>query len=361
MLALQHIPNLGDPLAKKLVNRFSSAQAVFKASNKSLHAIPWLPKGYIKDLKNKQFLLNAAAQEIQAMRANYIKAAAFNEDTYPYRLKQCVDGPLLLFYQGNLDLKNPRCISIVGTRRMTTYGQEVCRQLVRELAPYNPIIVSGLAFGVDITAHQAAMDYGLQTVACLAHGLHTVMPKTHRHYKTSIQKHGGFLSDFWTSSPFHNKHYLRRNRIIAGLSEATIVIESAQKGGSLVTADIAFSYDREVFAIPGRTQDIYSQGCNALIQQNKAQLLNSSKDLIATLGWNNNTQLSSQARQQRLFEALNELEAQTLEYLPEYDPIHLDLLAKISGLPAPVLAGSLLTLELKGLVKPVPGNLFKRH
>ncbi len=362
MLALQHIPSLSDALAKKLVHRFGSAKAVLKAKKFTLKGVPWLPQTHLDALLQPKQYLKAAQLEIEVMDLHGIQAIAFNQAEYPYRLAACVDGPLVLFCQGNLDFNNPRCISVVGTRKMTTYGQWACKKLIRELAPYNPIIVSGLAFGVDITAHQAALDNGLQTIACMAHGLHTTRPKTHAHFKKLVTKHGGFISDFNTTVPFFNKHYLQRNRIIAGLSQATVVVESAAKGGSLVTADIAFSYDRDVFAIPGRTQDAQSAGCNALISSNKAQLLRDTGQLIQILGWEEKASKKQNVlRQQRLFEPLNDLETHVLEYLPEGEKIHLDVLSKNSGISTAVLAGTLLNLELKGLARPLPGKQFIRN
>ena len=215
--------------------------------------------------------LKKLKKELKFIKNNDIDCLLFTDDEYPDKLKHCIDGPILIFKSGNIDLKQQRIISIVGTRKITTSGIAFCEKLIEQLAEFNPLIVSGFAYGTDITAQKAAMKHNLQTVGCLAHGLNQVYPKVHKKYVAEVEKHGGFLTEFWSTSSPERENFLKRNRIIAGLSEATIVIESAEKGGSLVTADIANSYNREVFAVPGRTTDSQSVGCNNLIKYQKAQ------------------------------------------------------------------------------------------
>ncbi len=264
---------------------------------------------------------------------------------------------ILLFHRGNIDLGNKKIISIVGTRKITTYGTTFCQNLIEELAPLNPVIVSGLAYGVDICAHKAAIEKNLQNIACLAHGLNQMYPKEHKRYAQKIEENGGFISEFWSSDSFDRNNFLKRNRIIAGLSEATVVIESAEKGGSLVTADIANSYNREVFAVPGRATDNQSRGCNNLIKQQKAQLLTSAADIIYMLGWE--LKDDKKPRQTQLFVELDEEEKVIFRYLKEKEKELLDTIALECNFPAFKTASILMNMELKGVIRPLPGKLFQ--
>ena len=253
-LALQRIPNLGDISAKKLLCKMGSAEAVFKEKKSNLAKIDGIGLLRLKDINlGKQF--EEADAELKFIEENNIEYIYFKDKTYPEKLKHCLDGPILIFHRGNIDLAAKKIISIVGTRKITSYGNAFCEDFIAEIAPVNPVIVSGLAYGVDICAHKAAIDNNLQNIACLAHGLNQIYPKSHKKYISKIEENGGFITEFWSSDIFDRNNFLKRNRIIAGLSEATIVIESAEKGGSLVTADIANSYNREVFAVPGRATD----------------------------------------------------------------------------------------------------------
>lgn len=355
MLALQHIPKITDRLKKQLVVTYGSAQDVF-IQCKMPKAKALEPLLRVVSRYNTAVFFNEVEQELRAMHQFNISAVAFNEPAYPFLLTHCFDGPLVLFYRGNINLNSKRIISIVGTRKMTLYGQEFCQDLVRDLAPYNPIIVSGLAYGVDITAHKAAIKNGLQTIGCLAHGLHTINPTRHAVYKEQIEQNGGFVSEFWTSHPFYNVHFLQRNRIIAGMSKATIVVESAKKGGSLVTADIAFSYNRDLFAAPGRTLDKQSRGCNDLIKEQKAQMITSAKDIVKALNWD----LASEPKKKQLelFVALTSVEQQVLDVLVTKERFHLDELAILTKITPQLVASTLLSLELKKLIRPLPGRQF---
>ncbi len=262
-LALQSIPNLGDSTAKKLIRHLGSAEAVLNSKKASLLKIEGIGAIRIKELHDPKYL-KLAEEELKFIEKNKIKVNYYKDEDYPEKLKHCLDGPILLFSKGNISLKNKRIISIVGTRNITAHGQAFCEELVADLAPLDPVIISGFAYGVDITAQKAAVKYNLQTIGCLAHGFNQIYPKTHAKYVAQIEENGGFFTDFWSSQTFDRNNFLKRNRIIAGLSEATVVIESAEKGGSLVTADIANSYNREVFAVPGRATDSQSKGCNNL-------------------------------------------------------------------------------------------------
>ncbi|MEX2349669.1 MAG: DNA-processing protein DprA, partial [Flavobacteriaceae bacterium] len=244
-LILQKVSNLGDASAKKLIQKLGSAEAIFKEKKSNLLKIDGIGTFKLKELDSKDFFALAEA-EMRYIEDNSLDYFHFKDEKYPEKLKHCLDGPILFFQRGNIDLNNKRILSIVGTRKVTTYGSAFCERLIEELAPLNPIIVSGFAYGVDIAAHKAAIKNNLQTIACLAHGLNQVYPKTHSKYVKDVENNGGFISEFWSSDAFDRTNFLQRNRIIAGISDATIVIESAAKGGSLVTAELANSYNRDV-------------------------------------------------------------------------------------------------------------------
>ncbi|WP_142784432.1 DNA-processing protein DprA [Changchengzhania lutea] len=356
-LALQHVPNIGDITAKRLIATCGSAEAVLKAKKQNLIKIDGIGLNVLKGLYDSEHL-KAAEKEMEFIKTNQIKVSYFTGESYPEKLKHCIDGPILLFQTGNMNLEHRHIISIVGARKITTSGVAFCEELVEKLSPYNPIIVSGFAYGTDITAHKAAIAQDLQTIACLAHGLNQIYPKVHKKYMVDIEKNGGFYTDFWSSDPFDKNNFLKRNRIIAGVSEATIVIESAEKGGSLVTADIANSYNRDVFAVPGRTTDSQSVGCNNLIKHQKAHMLTTPLDVPYILNW----QLEDDKKpaiQKQLFVELDSTEKVIYSYLKENDKQVLDVIAINCQLPIFKVAGVLLNMELKGVIRPLPGKLFE--
>lgn len=358
-LALQHVPKIGSTTAKKLINHCGSAEAVLKEKKAKLLKIDGIGSITIEGLFDN-IHLEEAENELRFIKDNNILTHYFTDDTYPEKLKHCIDGPIVLFQSGNVNIKQQPIISIVGARKITTNGIAFCEKLVEALAPYNPIIVSGFAYGTDITAQKAALKHNLQTIGCLAHGLDQIYPKVHKKYVADIEKHGGFFTDFWSTDAFDRNNFLKRNRIIAGLSEATIVIESAAKGGSLVTADIANSYNREVFAVPGRTTDSQSVGCNNLIKFQKAHLLSQPLDVPYLLNW----QLESEQKpavQKQLFVELDSDEKTIYNYLKANDKQLLDVIAIDCNIPSYKLAGILLNMELKGVVRPLPGKLFELY
>ncbi|SFS41729.1 DNA processing protein [Zhouia amylolytica] len=357
VLALQHCPGIGDISAKKLIKKFGCAEALFKEKEHHLLMLEGVRKNALKELRDSKHLI-AAEKELDFIKEERINYHYFTEESYPHRLKNCIDAPILLFSSGSIDLRQHRVISIVGTRQITAYGRTFCEELVAELAPLNPVIVSGFAYGVDICAQRAALECNLQTIGCLAHGLNQVYPKAHKKYVSQIEQHGGFFTDFWSTDMPERKNFLKRNRIIAGLSEATVVIESAEKGGSLVTADIANSYNREVFAVPGRAMDKYSVGCNNLIKQHKAHALTSVADLVYSLGWEVNTK-PPQLVQKQLFVELSEVERIIYDYLELNGKQLLDVIALECKLPIPTLSSTLFGMEMKGLVRPLPGKMFE--
>ena len=356
ILALQHLPNLGDSTAKKLLRHLGSAEEIFKAKKQDLLKIDGVGEIKLSGIKDAEHL-HAAEEELKFIQSNKINYHYYKEPDYPEKLKHCQDSPILLFSRGNINLQNKKIISIVGTRKITTQGIAFCEQLIEDLAPIDPVIVSGFAYGVDITAQKAAVKHNLQTIGCLAHGLNQIYPRVHSRYVDAIEENGGFFTDFWSSDDFDRNNFLKRNRIIAGLSEATIVIESAEKGGSLVTADIANSYDREVFAVPGRPGDLQSRGCNNLIKFQNAHLLASAADLIYILNWS--TDPNNKAVQKLLFVELEPDEQIIYDYLEANGKQQLDLIALNCQFPTYKAAGLLLEMELKGAIRPLPGKLFE--
>ncbi|AXT18534.1 DNA-protecting protein DprA [Flavobacteriaceae bacterium AU392] len=356
ILALQKASKIGDITAKKLIHHCGSAEAVLNEKPNNLLKIDGIGSIMMKDIFNK-YNLFAAETELKFIYDNNIKYNYFLENTYPERLKHCIDGPILLFQSGTINLNNKRIISIVGTRKITSHGIAVCEQIIERLSIYNPIIVSGFAYGTDITAQKAALKNNLQTIGCLAHGLNQIYPKIHKKYVADIERHGGFFTDFWSTDDFNRNNFLKRNRIIAGLSEATIVIESAEKGGSLVTAEIANSYNREIFAIPGRITDSQSVGCNNLIKHQKAHVLSQAEDIPYILNW----QLEPEKKpiQQQLFIELTTEEKVIYNTLKESGKLLLDVIALKSDMPTFKIASILLTMELKGVVRPLPGKQFE--
>lgn len=356
LLALLKVDGVGDIIAKKLISHCGSASEVFKTKTSQMASIDGIGSVLLKNLKDKS-VFEKADQELKYINANHIDVSFFKDENYPDRLKHCIDSPVLLFSSGNIDFKNRKTISIVGTRQITSYGTEFCKKLIADLAPLNPIIVSGFAYGVDIVAHQAALEHNLQTVGVLAHGLNQIYPKTHKKYVAKIEENGGFMTEFWSSSNPEKENFVKRNRIVAGISEATIVIESADRGGSLITANMANDYNRDVFAVPGRTSDKYSQGCNNLIKIQKANLLTSAADLVYILNWD--IQKEPKPVQKQLFITLEPDEQKVYDYLQKNGKELLDTIALHCDFPIFRISGLLLNMELKGVIRPLPGKLFE--
>ncbi len=356
LLALQKIEGVGDIMAKKLLTHCGSAEAIFKTKSSQLAGIDGVGSVLLKKLKDKT-VFERAEKELYFIKNNNIQVSYFQDNQYPERLKHCIDGPVLLFGSGNINFQNKKTISIVGTRKVTSYGTEFCKKLIADLAPLDPIIVSGFAYGVDIVAHQAAMDHGLQTVGVVAHGLNQIYPSQHKKYVAKMEQNGGFLTEFWSVSNPEKENFVRRNRIVAGISEATIVIESADRGGSLITANIANDYNRDVFAVPGRTTDKYSQGCNNLIKSQRANLLTSAADLIYILNWD--LDQKPKTVQKQLFVSLDENEQKIYTYLQQKGKELLDIIALDCDFPIFKISGILLNMELKGVIRPLPGKLFE--
>ncbi|HEX8269510.1 MAG TPA: DNA-processing protein DprA [Flavobacterium sp.] len=356
LLALQKVEGIGDVVAKKLLAHCGSAEAVFTTKPSKLVAVDGIGSSRLKKLRDKSAFA-AAEEELQFVLENNIDVQSWLDPKYPERLKHCADGPMLLFSKGNINLENRKIINVVGTRQITSYGAEFCRNLIADLAPLNPIIVSGFAYGVDIAAHQAAIENNLQTIGVVAHGLNQIYPKVHKRYVSRMEENGGFFTEFWSTSEPEKENFVKRNRIVAGMCEATIVIESADKGGSLITANIANGYNRDVFAVPGRISDRYSQGCNNLIKTQKANLLTCAADLIYIMNWD--IQSKPKPVQKQLFVSLENDEQKIYDYLQKGGKQLLDIIALECGFPIFKISSTLLNMELKGVIRPLPGKLFE--
>lgn len=357
-VALEMIPMVGSITAKRLLAYCGSAEAVFKASRADLLKIPNIGEGLANSILKKD-VLKKAENELDFMRKNSINALFYTDADYPKYLLQCEDSPIILFQKGNLNFNNYQAISIVGTRNSTPYGIEICERLIANIAErgYNPVIVSGLAYGIDVCAHKAALKYGLKTVAVVGTGLDMVYPAAHRPVAKEISENGAIISDFPTGTMIDRKNFIRRNRIVAGLSEVTIVVESAVKGGAMVTADIAASYNRDVMTFPGRVGDEFSAGCNNLIKKNIAAVIEDIKDLEAVMGWDAPTEKLS-TKQLPLFDLLSPDEINIINVLKESDQELIDLIAYKTGLPMAKLSALLLQLEFSGYIKALPGKAY---
>ncbi len=356
LLALTKIEGVGDIVAKKLISNCGSAESIFNSKSLKISTIDGVGTYLLKNLKDKT-AFEKAEKELKFIKNNDINVVNFQQENYPDKLKHCIDGPILLFTSGNIKINQKRVISIVGTRQVTAYGSEFTKKLIEDLATLDPIIVSGFAYGVDIVAHQAAMEHNLQTIGIVAHGLNQIYPKVHKKYVAKMEKNGGFMTEFWSNSEPVRENFVRRNRIVAGMSEATIVIESAEKGGSLITATLANDYNRDVFAVPGRSTDKLSQGCNNLIKTQKANLLTSAADLVYQLNWD--IQKDLKPVQKQLFVTLEPDEQNIYDFLNTNGKELLDIIALECNFPVYKLSVILFNMEIKGVVRPLPGKLFE--
>jgi DNA processing protein len=306
----------------------------------------------------EQTVFARAEEEIRFMQKHGITPVFYLDAAYPKRLSHCEDSPVMLYMKGETDLNQEKVISIVGTREATDYGRELCEKLVADLALFNPLIVSGLAYGIDIYAHRAALENNLHTVGVFAHGLDKVYPAVHKSTAEKMMRQGALLTDFTSGTKPDRENFPRRNRIVAGIADATIVIESKRDGGSLITADIANSYNRDVFAFPGRVGDPTSEGCNNIIKQNKAALIQSAADLIYIMGWEA-LKPKNVPVQKQLFLELKPDEETLVNVLKEKNAINIDDICHSAKMPMSKVSSLLLTLEFSGIVRSLPGKMYK--
>ncbi len=358
ILGLLGTEHIGHQTAKKLIHHYGSATEVFRESDlQSLSAIERVNEKIIESLKSGPDW-KRIDQELEFVQKKGIDIITLGDDRYPRRLRLCDDGPILFFSKGNADFNASKTLAIVGTRRATKRGKELTREIVESLKDENVTIISGLAFGIDIEAHRAALDAGLQTIAVLAHGLDTVYPREHAHEATEMQKNGAVVSELFSKSIPDKENFPKRNRIVAGMSDAVLVIESKRKGGSMITAEIGLSYNRDVFAIPGRPADVLSEGCNFLIKTNRAALVTSAEDIIHSMNWQQKE--GKKSIQKKLFIDLDPLEEQVLKAFDERSKLPVDEICAKLELPVSSVSIHLLNLELNGLVRALPGNMYER-
>lgn len=355
LLILQKTKGIGIRTAHKLIHHYKTPAIILEQSPEKLTKEIQISEKIIADLFSKN-VKNAALKELEYAKKQGFKIIPYGNDSYPYYLKQCSDAPLLLFQRGEFDLTNNRILSVVGTRNMTSYGAKICRNIIEELAPYRPIIVSGFAAGVDITAHLAAMDFGLETVGVLGHGFGFVFPKNHSPYVSKVLKNGSFITEYWSDIPPFAANFLTRNRIVAGISCATLVVESPLKSGALSTANWANDYNREVFAIGGRITDLQSQGCNALIKNHKAHLITSAEDIALAMGWENDK--NNKKKIQKLPLNLSKPQQKIMDILKKRKE-HLDMIVLKTGMPTNQVLAILFELEMQNIVKPLAGKYYE--
>lgn len=354
-IALTRIPGLGLIGIHKLVDALGSATAVFRNRKDLCELVPGISPKQIKALDCPE-AFRRAEEELLFTETNRIRCLTLTDEDYPSRLRECDDAPLVLYYRGNADLNALKIINIVGTRHATAYGQDICIRFLEELAAMLPevLVVSGLAYGIDIHAHRAALANHLNTIGVLAHGLDRIYPSAHRKTAIEMLEQGGLLTEFMSGTNPDRQNFVRRNRIVAGMSDATIVVESADKGGALITAGVAGSYHRDCFAFPGRINDEFSAGCNQLIKSNQAALILSAKDFVETMGWSEDKEkTSSTPRQRELFPDLSEEEEKVVGLLKSRpDGLQINTLVVDTNIPVNRMSALLFELEMKGVYLP---------
>ena len=355
------IKGIGCNLAKNLIAYIGSIEGVFKEKQKNLAKIPRIGEVLSTEIVSQQ-VLTRAEKEIEFILKNKIQTLFFTDRDYPYRLKECPDSPIMLYTKGDCDFNKGKFVGIVGTRNATETGKENCKKLITDLASTQPntIIVSGLAYGVDICAHKAALDAGLPTIGVIGHGLDRIYPATHRPTAVKMLQEGALLTEYLSGTNPDRQNFVQRNRIIAGLCDATVVVESAARGGALITAELANDYNRDVFAFPGRVNDEWSAGCNALIKNNKASLIESADDILRFMNWEKQNSEFPTNVQTALFLDLSDEEQSIVGILRQNsEGIQLNELAIQLEKPISKISSMLLEMEFKGVVKCLPGNLYK--
>lgn len=357
-VALTLLEGVGNRTAKKLVAYFGGVDALFEEKQDGLPKvkIPGLKQGLTEQLLHRD-VLDRAKREIAFIEQHGIRPLFYLDADYPKRLKHCEDGPVMLYTKGEMDLNVQKTLAIVGTRKASEYGKKICRQVIEALSQHNLLIISGLAYGIDICAHDAALKNGLQTVAVLGHGLDRIYPAVHRKTVMKMMACGGLATEFLSGTKPERENFPQRNRIIAGMADATLVIESGLKGGSMITASIAGSYNRDVFALPGRSTDPASAGCNYLIKSNRAAMVESAEDIEREMGWQ--IQDTRKSVQQQLFADLSPEEQKLVSLLREKGKTGIDEIALLMELPMSKVAALLLELEFKGVVRALPGKIFE--
>ena len=362
-MALTRLTNFNFQQALEIYKAAGSAQNLYEHRNEVDDMIEGCTPRLVEALKDWGDAMKRAEAEVKYMEEHKIRACTLLDDDYPQRLLECADAPLVLYYKGNSDLNQTRIISMVGTRQITNYGRDLCHKFIRELNELCPqvLIVSGLAYGVDICAHRESLANGYETIGVLAHGLDQIYPYHHRDTAAQMVEHGGLLTEFMTQTNADKANFVRRNRIVAGMSDATIVIESAAKGGSLITAEIAQSYDRAVFAFPGNVGQPFSEGCNNLIRDNGAGLISSAEDFVKAMGWEYDAvrrQALADGIERQLFPELSPEEQKIVSLLQQTNDLQLNIISVKTGIAIHQITAMLFQLELKGVIKSLAGGMY---
>lgn len=356
IMALSEVKNVGPMNAKKLIAYCGSAEEVFKQKKSSLEKIPGIGEFTAKSLlKGRSF--ERVENELEFIKKNHISALTFLDKRYPQRLKNCEDGPIVIYTKGEMNLNSSRVVSIVGTRQPTEYGKEFTEKLIQVLKEIDVVVLSGLAYGIDVTTHRACVKNNISTIGVVAHGLDRIYPSVHTSLAEKMQKNGGILTEYMSNTNPDRENFPSRNRIVAGMADATIVIETSLKGGSIITANLANDYNRDVFALPGRITDEYSVGCNRLIRSNRAALMETPEDFIAAMGWQT-TPNKKKDIQAELFIELNEAEKGIIDILKLKGNAAIDILSIEAKIPMSHLSSTLLALEFKGAVRSLPGKIY---
>ena len=364
-MALTRLTNFNYQQALELYRAVGSAQLLYEHRNEIGDIIKDASPKLMEALKDWDEPMRRAECELRFMEEHRIRALTLNDDDYPQRLTECPDAPIILYYKGQADLNQERIVSLVGTRRMTTYGQDLIRRFIADLRQQCPevLIVSGLAYGVDICAHREALAHGYPTVGVLAHGLDQIYPYRHRETAAEMVNHGGLLTEFMTQTNADKPNFVRRNRIVAGMADSVILVESAAKGGGLITAEIAQSYARAVFAFPGNVGQMYSEGCNNLIRDNGAGLISNADDFVKAMGWPTvkDMPLFSQSFGSDVGSQIPNLSAeeqQVVSLLQQTNDLQLNIITVKTGIPIGRLTALLFQLEMKCVVKPLAGGMY---
>lgn len=358
-IALTLCPGVGSVGAKRLITALGSARAVFERRRELPRLVPHVSAQLVQALADDT-LWRRAETEMEFVEKNRVTCLTLTQADYPVRLLDCADAPAVLFYKGQARLSASRVVSVVGTRRPGSYGVDFCQRFVADLSALVPdvLVVSGLAYGIDICAHRAALARQVATVAVLAHGLDRIYPAAHRQTAVDMLERGGLLTEYLSGTTPDAFHFVSRNRIVAGLSDAVLVVESAEKGGSMITLELADSYHRDCFAVPGRVNDALSMGCNQLIRDRKAELITCAEDLVRSMGWLPENREKPVEAQGDLFPLLSDDEQRLASLLRREGDLQVNTLVGLSGLPYSKVSALLFRLELKGLVRSLAGGRY---